>query len=36
VYKDYDFDLTHEGLEILRKEKPEVYAMHVASKTYIM
>ena len=36
VYKDYDFDLTHEGLEILRQEKPEVYAMHVASKTYIM
>ena len=36
VYKDYDFDLTHDGLENLRTEKPEVYAMHVASKTFIM
>jgi len=36
VYKDYDFDLTHDGLDNLRREKPEVYAMHVASKTYIM
>ena len=36
MYKDYDFDLTHDGLENLRSEKPEVYAMHVASKTFIM
>jgi hypothetical protein len=35
-FQDYDFDLTHEGLDKLRRDKPEVYAMHVASKTFIM
>jgi hypothetical protein len=36
AFTDFDFDLTHSGLEILRIEKLEVYAMRVASKTYLM
>ena len=36
IFKDYDFNFTQEGLENIRIRNPELYAMHIASKTYLM
>jgi hypothetical protein len=36
IFKDYDFNFTKEGLENIRIRNPELYAMHIASKTYLM
>ncbi len=35
-FQDFDFDFSKEGLETLKKDKPENYAMYCARKTYLL
>jgi hypothetical protein len=35
-FEDFDFDLTKEGLETLKRDNPESYAMYCATKTYLL
>jgi hypothetical protein len=35
-FQDFDFDFSKEGLETLKKDNPENYAMYCATKTYLL
>jgi hypothetical protein len=35
-FQDFDFDFSKEGLETLKKDNPEHYAMYCATKTYLL
>ena len=35
-FQDFDFDFTKEGLETLKRDNPESYAMYCATKTYLL
>ncbi len=35
-FQDYDFDLTKVGLDTLKRDTPELYAMYCATKTHLL
>ena len=36
LFEDFDFDLSQEGLDIMMRDRPEMYAMFHATKTYML
>jgi hypothetical protein len=36
VFEDFDFDLSEEGLNTMKTERPELFAMYQATKTYLL
>jgi hypothetical protein len=35
-FEDFDFDLSQEGLDVMKRERPELFAMFQATKTYML
>ncbi len=35
-FQNFDFDLSQEGLDIMKRDKPELFAMFQATKTFML